>query len=63
MTLKMLLAASARFLSRLIGYYFATLVVLALLFPEIDKYQIIFFSWLSGALMAVYSQRLVLQRS
>jgi len=63
MTLKMLLAASAKFLFRLIGYYFATLIVLALLFPEVDKYQIIFFSWLSGACMAIYSQRIVLQHN
>jgi len=66
MTLKMLVAASARFLFRLIGFYFATLIVLALLFPQIDKYQIICFSWLSGGLVAIFShfsQHQLFQRS
>ena len=57
MTLKAILSITAKFLSTLIGYYFATVIVLALAVPGIDKYQIICFSWVAGMIIAFYSHR------
>jgi len=57
MTLNMFLALLGRFMLKLVGYYFATLVVLAILFPGIDKFQIIFFSWFAAALVVILTQK------
>ena len=57
MTLKAILFITARFLSTLIGYYFATVVVLALAFPGVDKYQVITLSWIAGVIVAFYAHR------
>ena len=57
MTIKAILSITAKFLSTLIGYYFLTVVVLAIAFPGVDKYQIISFSWIAGLIIAFYSHR------
>ncbi len=57
MNLHMLVKTGGRFLLRLVGFYFATLVVLALVVPEMGKYQIICFAWLSGTLVALADRR------
>jgi len=63
MTLRMLLAMGSKFMLKLVAFYFATLVVLALVFPEMGKYQIIVFSWLVGATVALCDRRSVTQRN
>jgi len=62
MNLHTLIKVGGRFMLHLVGFYFATLVVLALLVPEMGKYQIICLSWLAGMLVAL-AQRRDLQRN
>lgn len=57
MDIKTILSITARFLSTLLGYYFATVIVLALAVPGMGKYQIIFFSLLAGLTISFYGNR------
>ena len=57
MTIKAILSITFKFLSSLLGYYFASVIVLALTIPGADKYQIIFLAWIAGAIVAFYSHR------